>query len=586
MARHSAHSATTQASSILPTESAPPSATHETHTESRKCGTSAADLTAQPPTKKANIPISDEEEAENVKEKQVKKVKKIVKGKKGKKTQKTSEMKAAEDAAADAEGVPDLTAYKSGLPVAPSKRGPPLNVPQPAAPAFTVTRKHRSDMEKVEEESEYDGSEASNESKSKENKEDSGHKLSVGDKDKSDSSDTNILRGGDISKEKHTEDQTSKDKDGNDNSQNKDDIVMTSPPVSPPCTTSKPGTVDTLDIAMISPKGSSRSEGGILRGNAFGNCLNAADFSSAVESTTVGPVKGQVWLYVSDADPSTIVVPGVASFSLKHNHTLTIAPILKKLKAKAEHFFAADHCLFVYESKAWNLLGSFETAVMEDEEIDWLKINGELILPVLSSGFKPNATPPVNNEISFIQSKSAGSSAASSHAVSRSHTPSLVQRGGISEQSTEELIAVLKIPRAIVESTSPGLQVTYQKYIACIEAISEHNAMEKNRTWPVAKATKKEIISVFVSSSAWYDNYSNFDKIANFPAMQAWLAGDKESPADLDLWGFESDHYTFLDLKKWLKENVEKRKGKGKGKSKEEKGDKDEGTSERKEKSK
>ncbi|KAF8989060.1 hypothetical protein BDQ17DRAFT_1547710 [Cyathus striatus] len=559
-------SATTQASGILPTESAPLSATHETHTESRKHGTSAADLTAQPPTKKANIPVSDEEEAENVKEKQVKKVKKIVKGKKGKKTQKTSEMKAAEDAAADAEGVPDLTAYESGLPVAPPKRGPPLNVPQPAAPAFTVTRKCRSDMEK--EESEYDGSEASNESKSKENKEDSGHKLSVGDKDKSDSSD-----GGNISKEKHTEDQTSKDKDGNDNSQNKDgiyysflNIVMTSPPVSPPRTTSKPGTVDTLDIAMISPKGSSRSEGGILRGNAFGNCLNAANFSSAVESTTVGPVKGRVWLYVSDADPSTIVVPGVASFSLKHNHTLTIAPILKKLKAKAEHFFAADCCLFVYESKAWNLLGSFETAVMEDEEIDWLKIDGELILPVLTK-----CNPPVNNEISFIQSKSAGSSAASSHAVSRSHTPSLVQRGGISEQCTEELIAVLKIPRAIVESTSPGLQVTYQKYIACIEAISEHNAMEKNRTWPVAKATKKEIISVFVSSLAWYDNYSNFDKIANFPAMQAWLAGDEESPANLDLWGFESDHYTFLDLKKWLKEKVEKRKGKGKGKSKEEK---------------
>ncbi|KAF8989993.1 hypothetical protein BDQ17DRAFT_1333748 [Cyathus striatus] len=167
---------------------------------------------------------------------------------------------------------------------------------------------------------------------------------------------------------------------------------------------------------------------------------------------------------------------------------------------------------------------------MEDEEIDWLKIDGELILPVLSSGFKPNATPPVNNEISFIQSKSAGSSAA--------------------------------------------------------KAISEHNAMEKNRTWPVAKATKKETISVFVSSSAWYDNYLNFDKIANFPAMQAWLAGDEESPANLDLWGFESDHYTFLDLKKWLKEKVEKRKGKGKGKSKEEKEEKDEGTSERKEKSK
>ncbi|KAF8995331.1 hypothetical protein BDQ17DRAFT_1430480 [Cyathus striatus] len=201
------------------------------------------------------------------------------------------------------------------------------------------------------------------------------------------------------------------------------------------------------------------------------------------------------------------------------------------------------------------------------------------------SGFKPNATPSVNDEISYIRS-SAGSSAASSHVVSHSHTPSVAQRGGISEQHTEELIAVLKIPQDILENTASGLQVAYQKYTACIKAVSEHNVMDKNRTWPVAKATKKEIISVFVSSSAWYDNYLNFDKIANFPAMYAWLAGDEESPTDLDLWGFESDHYMFLDLKKWLKEKVEKRKGKGKSKSKEEKGDKDESTSERKEKSK
>ncbi|KAF8991782.1 hypothetical protein BDQ17DRAFT_1332674 [Cyathus striatus] len=112
--------------------------------------------------------------------------------------------------------------------------------------------------------------------------------------------------------------------------------------------------------------------------------------------------------------------------------------MLKKLKAKAERFFSADHCLFVYESKAWNLLGSFETVIIEDEEVDWLMID----------------------------------------------------------------------------------------------------------------------------------------------------AGDEESPTDLDLWGFESDHYMFLHLKKWLKEKVEKRKGKGKSKSKEEKGDKDEDTIQRKEKSK
>ncbi|KAF9008197.1 hypothetical protein BDQ17DRAFT_1422270 [Cyathus striatus] len=109
--------------------------------------------------------------------------------------------------------------------------------------------------------------------------------------------------------------------------------------------------------------------------------------------------------------------------------------------------------------------------------------------------------------------------------------------------------------------------------------------MDKNRTWPIAKATKKEIVTVFVSSSAWYENYSNFDKIVDFPTMQSWLVEDEDSPSDLDLWGFESYHYTFLDLKKWLKEKKEKRKGKGKGKSKEEKGGRDEKSHEEKEKS-
>ncbi|KAF8994280.1 hypothetical protein BDQ17DRAFT_1331209 [Cyathus striatus] len=447
-------------------------------------------------------------------------------------------MKCAEDAAADEEGISDFTVAErvleeSGLPVAPPKRGPSSDVPQPAAPVFTVT---------LEEEHESDGHEPIMKVKIKKI-------LKVQLMDQMQVMEMNQnTEGNDISivssksNSNRTEDRTSKDKEL--------DIIMNSPPVSPPRTTS-----------------------GILRGNALGNHPNAADFHSAAESTTVGLVKG------------TVMVPGVASFTLKHNLMATIGPVLKKLKDRAEHFFTADRCLYVYESKAWNILGNFESAVKDDEEVDWLKIDGEFILPILSSGFQPNAPLSLDIETYSIQSKSAGSSATSSHAVSRSHTPSLVQRGGISEQHTEELIDVLKIPRDILESTAPGLQVAYQRYLACIKAVSDYNTMDKNRTWPIAKATKKEIVTVFVSSSAWYENYSNFDKIADFPAMQSWLAEDEDSPTDLDLWGIERDYYTFLDLKRWLKEKKEKRKGKGKGKSKEEKGGKDEKAHEDKEKS-
>ncbi|KAF8979685.1 hypothetical protein BDQ17DRAFT_1338137 [Cyathus striatus] len=440
--------------------------------ESRKHGTSAADLTAQPPTKKqakANKPITDNEETENVQEKQV------LKG-----------------------------CWRKAPSCCPSKGGPSSDVPQPAAPVFTVTleeEQNQMDMKPI-------------------------MKVKIKSDKKNTEDHTSKIKGVISacifqSNSNHTEDRTSKDKEL--------DIIMNSPPVSPPRTTS-----------------------GILRGNALGNHPNAADFHSAAESTTVGLVKGRVWLYMSNADPSTVM----------HNLMATIGPVLKKLKDRAEHFFTADRCLYVYESKAWNILGNFESAVKDDEEVDWLKIDGEFILPILSSGFQPNAPLSLNIETYSIQSKSAGSSATSSHAVSRSHTPSLVQRGGISEQRTEELINVLKIPRDILESTAPGLRVHTR--------VSNHNTMDKNRTWPVAKATKKEIVTVFVSSSA----------------CNAVLVGeDEDSPTDLDLWGFERDYYTFLDLKRWLKEKKEKRKGKGKGKSKEEKGGKDEKAHEDKEKS-
>ncbi|KAF8981535.1 hypothetical protein BDQ17DRAFT_1337300 [Cyathus striatus] len=150
------------------------------------------------------------------------------------------------------------------------------------------------------------------------------------------------VKGSNKSNDNYTEDSTSKNKEG--------DIIMTSPPVSPPHATSKPGMVDTVDIANISPKGSSRSEGGILRGNALGNHPNATNFHSAVESTAVGPVKGQVWLYVSNADPSTVMVPGVASFTLKHNLTVTIGPVLKKLKESSskKHNWATNFEIYLW----------------------------------------------------------------------------------------------------------------------------------------------------------------------------------------------------------------------------------------------
>ncbi|KAF8992080.1 hypothetical protein BDQ17DRAFT_1332513 [Cyathus striatus] len=380
------------------------------------------------------------------------------------KAQKTSEMKRAEDAAADEEGVSDLTVAErvleeSSLPVAPPKWGPSSDVPQPAAPVFTVT---------LEEEQESDGYETNNKSENKvifqrilkvqvidqvitsfkPNKKHTEDQISKG-------------KESDKSNDNHTEDSTSKNKEG--------DIMMTSPPVSPPHVTSKPGMVDTVDIANISPKGSSRSEGGILRGNALGNYPNAADFHSAVENTAVGPVKGWVWLYVSNADPSTVMVPGVASFTLKHNLTVTIGSVLKKLKDKAKHFFTADCCLYVYESKAWNILGNFESAVKDDEEVDWLRIDGKHILPILSSGFMPNA--PLSLDIEHLLFGLSQLEALQPVLVLFLALIPLLSFKGVESQSN--------IPRDILESTAPGLRVAYRSHHTChtwvkVWCLSEH----------------------------------------------------------------------------------------------------------------
>ncbi|KAF8984005.1 hypothetical protein BDQ17DRAFT_1336320 [Cyathus striatus] len=406
------------------------------------------------------------EETENVQEKQGKK---IVKAKKAKKT------------------CAERVLEESGLPVAPPKRGPSSDVPQPAALfSLLLLKKNTNQMDmkpimKVKIKKIL--------------------KVQLMDQMQVMEMNQNTV----MSDKKYTEDHTSKNK-GSDisivssksnSNRTKTGLVKIKSPVSPPRTTS-----------------------GILRGNALGNHPNAATFTVLLKALLSKYCYG-TWS---------------PSFTLKHNLMATIGPVLKKLKDRAEHFFTADRCLF-----------------------------------------QPNAPLSLDIEMYSIQSKSAGSSATNSRAISRSHTPSLVQRGGISEQHTEELIDVLKIPRDILESTAPGLRVAYQRYLACINTVSDHNTMDKNRTWPVAKTTKKEIITVFVSSSAWYENNSNFDKIADFPAMQSWLAEDEDSPTDLDLWGFERDYYMFLDLKRWLKEKKEKRKGKGKGKgkSKEEKAHED-----------
>jgi hypothetical protein len=95
------------------------------------------------------------------------------------------------------------------------------------------------------------------------------------------------------------------------------------------------------DIQMQSPQnsppalhGSSRTSGGVFRGQAAGNALNAADFSNSGNNDYIGPVHGQINIYLSQNDPATLspasLIP-YARLPYDYGAKTPIAPVLERV---------------------------------------------------------------------------------------------------------------------------------------------------------------------------------------------------------------------------------------------------------------
>jgi hypothetical protein len=95
------------------------------------------------------------------------------------------------------------------------------------------------------------------------------------------------------------------------------------------------------DIQMQSPQnsppalhGSSRTSGGVFRGQAAGNALNAADFSNSGNNDYVGPVRGQINIYLSQNDPATLSPASLVPYAhLPYDYAAKtpIAPVLERV---------------------------------------------------------------------------------------------------------------------------------------------------------------------------------------------------------------------------------------------------------------
>jgi hypothetical protein len=152
--------------------------------------------------------------------------------------------------------------------------------------------------------------------------------------------------------------------------------------------------------------------------------------------------------------------------------------------------------------------------------------------------------------------------------------------------SKEAILTLLGIPPHLCDRSDHGLQLSYKKYKAHLEACHTYDQMVLDGSWPGNKLTAVDLVELFVSKSFWHSHVKKYcSQVSNHPLMVEWLENGEDKPSDLDVWGIEKSNYTFKDLIGYLEQAKEKKKGKGKKKMKvadKEDGDKDEKKSHKK----
>ncbi|KAF8876469.1 hypothetical protein BD779DRAFT_1449365, partial [Infundibulicybe gibba] len=133
----------------------------------------------------------------------------------------------------------------------------------------------------------------------------------------------------------------------------------------------------------LHPQGSSRAVGGILRGRAYGNTFNYAD-QSGIEIDLLQPAWGRVKIYVSQADPATMIPTGmnVTTF-IKCQVTNSLRPILEKITRIFAPLRRLFLFLFLLYDDLWSLKGDYEVAIVDDDDANWVRENNEYVLYML-----------------------------------------------------------------------------------------------------------------------------------------------------------------------------------------------------------
>ncbi|KAG6904146.1 hypothetical protein DXG01_012275, partial [Tephrocybe rancida] len=320
-------------------------------------------------------------------------------------------------------------------------------------------------------------------------------------------------------------------------------------------------------------QGASRTSGGISRGRAIGNVFNYGDLKDSLP-LMLGPVKGKIYLFISKADPATINPSRTSpSMTFKQIVSASLTSILTKMVQSYSPIKTSNHCIFVYEEGLWVIKGRFESAIKENDDVEWT-INGtEYSLHILLSSFEPMDTTGIEHHASSSVSVSRFSTPASGHQTPISEATSTVSGAASSIPSARlELMTKLGISEHLANRSGFSLPLAYQKYLGYLKAVKTLESMVAAGTWSGNRPTGTDVIEIFVSRSMWFDSYRpTFSKVHTYPTMVAWLEDEADAPGNLEAWGVERAKYTFKDLAEFLKNGGRLNEEEDKGKSKEKK---------------
>ncbi|KAF8808432.1 hypothetical protein BYT27DRAFT_7255550 [Phlegmacium glaucopus] len=277
------------------------------------------------------------------------------------------------------------------------------------------------------------------------------------------------------------------------------------------------------DVHMSSPiqplMGSSQTSGGILCGRACGNFPNHADFT-ITNLELEGPVKGEVYLYLTDQYPGHInfeFLKGDSELVVLVNVVENMVPILNMVAHKFS-IIQGGITYIIADQLSGIALGQFDQALEDDDECEWQMSNKQ--------------TPELHLLISSYNGPVTGSHYVPSTAsrASTVHTPisipSIPHDSSLSPRQLE-IMTALDMDQGLVgtKGSRSSIETIWKRYATITKAISKVGDVD----WVFGskKPVNSKIISVYGGRSTFYEQSKVLQHVKLYPDMK-WFAGKNE----------------------------------------------------------